>query len=42
MFDNWQFLAIEIWGLLLVAMLWGVLVGWIIWGGRPKTPKPED
>jgi hypothetical protein len=37
MFQGWQFLLVEIWGLLLIAAFLGVFVGWIIWGGRKSA-----
>lgn len=40
MFQEWDFLLLEIWGLMALAILLGLLVGWIFWGGR-KAPKKD-
>ncbi|PRY92143.1 hypothetical protein [Donghicola tyrosinivorans] len=34
MFQNWEFLLTEIWGLVVVAALVGLVAGWLIFGGR--------
>ena len=34
MFQNWEFLLTEIWGLIVVAALVGLVAGWLLFGGR--------
>lgn len=40
MFQNWDFLLAEIWGLLVLAALIGLFAGWLIWGGRREEVSP--
>lgn len=38
MFQNWEFLLTEIWGLIVVAALVGLVAGWLLFGGRKGKP----
>lgn len=42
MFENWSFLLVELWTLLVLAAALGLFVGWIIWGGKATTVEVEN
>lgn len=42
MFQEWDFLLAEIWGLLALAALLGLIVGWLIWGTRRSSGRVAD
>ena len=41
MFQNWEFLILEIWGHLLAAVVLTLILSWALWGVRARSERAE-
>ena len=41
MFQNWEFLILEIWGHLLAAVVLTLILSWALWGMRARSERAE-